>query len=58
MDFTKYEYIVKVEGREFRAECSYGGLRECQYITTIFGKPDKEYKIRMVKKEIKQDETI
>lgn len=53
MDFTKYEYVVKVEGREFRAECSYGGLRECQYITTIFGKPDKEYKIRMVKKETK-----
>ena len=44
-------YVVKVEGREFKTEFSYGGLRECQKFIADYGKPDKKYTIKYRKEK-------
>lgn len=51
MKFEDYEYVVKVEGKEFRTECNYGGLKDCQLFIQNNGKANKKYNIKMVKKE-------
>ena len=57
MDFNNYEYVVKVDGKEFRSECNYGGYMEClKFIhdnDTSYEPEKKRYKIKMVKKEVR-----
>lgn len=56
MDFSKYEYCLKMENMKYYAPCTYGGLRDLQYLIYKYGKPDKKYQIKMIKKreEVKE----
>ena len=49
----KYLYQVKCEGRIFTTKWCYEGLRECQKFIQEYGRPDKQYKIRTIRKETK-----
>ena len=56
MDFSQYEYYLKMDDVSFYAPCTYGGLRDLQYIILKLGKPDEKYQIKMVKKRKEVEE--
>lgn len=58
MDFSKYEYYLKIDDVVFYAPCTYGGLRDLQYIILKLGKPDEKYQIKMVKKREEVEENV
>lgn len=49
----KYLYQVKCEGRTFTTKWCYEGLKECQKFIQDYGRTDKQYKIRTIRKETK-----
>lgn len=46
----EYYYQVKCEGRTFTTDWNYGGFKECQKFIQDYGKPEKQYKIRTIRK--------
>lgn len=45
-----YKYVVKVEGLQYETDFNYEGLKLCQLFIKDNGKPNKMYKIRVVRK--------
>ena len=50
-----YVYKVKCEGKEITTEFCYGGLKEAQKFIQDNGKPNKQYKIRVVKENTNEE---
>lgn len=47
-----YQYQVKCEGKTFTAQWGYAGYEECLDFIEKNGNPNKNYKIRTIKKEV------
>jgi len=50
MKFEDLRYFVRVERLTFETTFDYAGLKKCQLFIKLNGKPNKNYKIRVVKK--------